>query len=95
MNRTRDARASVRETFSSAVRFGSGARSIVCALEISPERANVKTSAARSAALNSCTGRRSTSAGVHLADLSSDLKSATGPRWVSLSGLTIELILVI
>ena len=34
-------------------------------------------------------------AGIHLADLSSDLKSATGPRWVSLSGLTIELMLVI
>ncbi|MDT7713102.1 MAG: hypothetical protein QOG46_1796 [Pseudonocardiales bacterium] len=32
---------------------------------------------------------------LHLADLSSDLKSATGPRWVSLSGLTIELMLVI
>ena len=34
-------------------------------------------------------------AGVHLADLSSNVKSATGPRWVSLSGLTIELMLVI
>ena len=31
----------------------------------------------------------------HLADRSSDLKSATGPRWVSLSGLTIALMLVI
>ena len=33
--------------------------------------------------------------GFHLADRSSDLKSATGPRCVSLSGLTIELMLVI
>src|ERR687890_2838444 len=56
---------------------------------------NEKTSAAKSAAPNSCTGRRGKSAGVHLAGLSSDLKSATGPRCVSLSGLTIELMLVI
>jgi hypothetical protein len=34
-------------------------------------------------------------AAVHLADRSSDLKSPTGPRCVSLSGLTIELMLVI
>ena len=31
----------------------------------------------------------------HLADCRSDLRSATGPRCVSLSGLTIELMLVI
>jgi hypothetical protein len=31
----------------------------------------------------------------YLADCSSDLTSATGPRWVSLSGLTIGLMLVI
>ena len=34
-------------------------------------------------------------AGLHLADLSSDLRSATGPRCVSLSGLTIALMLLI
>ena len=34
-------------------------------------------------------------AGLHLADLSSDLTSATGPRCASLSGLTIALMLVI
>ena len=39
--------------------------------------------------------RHSNNAGAHLADLSSDVKSATGPRWVSLSGLTIELMPVI
>ena len=41
------------------------------------------------------TGARGPRRGVHFADLSSDLTSATGPRWVSLSGLTIELMLVI
>jgi hypothetical protein len=45
--------------------------------------------------LSACIGGTRQNAGVHLADPSSDLKSATGPRWVSLSGLTIELILVI
>ena len=45
--------------------------------------------------LDSCTGRRGNKAAVHLADRSSDLKSASGPRCVSLSGLTIELMLVI
>ena len=39
--------------------------------------------------------RDSTSAGAHLADLSSDVESATGPRWASLSGLTIELMALI
>ena len=39
--------------------------------------------------------RHSTSAGAHLAALSSDVESATGPRWASLSGLTIELIALI
>ena len=38
---------------------------------------------------------RSVSGTGHLADRRSDLKSATGPRCVSLSGLTIELMLVI
>ena len=33
--------------------------------------------------------------GAHLADRRSDLKSATGPRCASFSGLTIELMLVI
>jgi hypothetical protein len=53
-----------------------------------------KTSAARSAAPNSYPADAA-NGGVHLADLSSDLKSAIGPRCVSLSGLTIELMLVI
>jgi hypothetical protein len=39
--------------------------------------------------------RRRPSGGVHLAVLSSDLWSATGPRCVSLSGLTMALMLVI
>ena len=44
---------------------------------------------------NSCTGAAGTDAGVHVTDLSIDATSATGPRCVSLSGLTIDLKLVI
>lgn len=51
-------------------------------------RGDEKTSAAKSAAPSSCRARRGKNAAVHLADLSSDLTSATGPRCVSLSGLT-------
>jgi hypothetical protein len=46
------------------------------------------------AAPNSHARRRGKSAGVHLADPHSDPKSATGPRRVSLSGLTIAWMLV-
>src|SRR5215831_15496355 len=50
-----------------------------------------RTSAAGSAAANSCTGRPGKSAGVHLAHPRSDV----GPRCASLSGLAIALMLVI
>jgi hypothetical protein len=44
---------------------------------------------------NSCSTMLVARTAVHLADLSSDPKSPTGPRWASLSGFTIELMLVI
>ena len=56
-------------------------------------RADEKTSVVGGAAASSCAGRGQ--APVQLADPSSDAKSPTGPRCDSLSGLTIELMLVI
>jgi hypothetical protein len=47
-----------------------------------------------SAAANSCQEGRSKCAGVHLAGLNSDAKLPTGPRCVSFSGFTIELMLL-
>src|SRR5262249_48315802 len=61
-----------------------------------PEPSRMRRRARRRARrANGRAGRPGSSAGVHLADLSSDVKSPTGPRCASLSGLTIALMLVI
>src|SRR5688572_2058208 len=72
--------------------IGAAARRPGVRLEILPDE---QTSAATSAASNTCAGRRGNKAGVHLTDFRSDLTSASGPRCVSLSGLTIAPMLAI